>query len=148
MLKRVLVATDFTASADAAWTFAVDLAVAQGAELVLLHAAHRLAPGATYRHRQDHDRQMARALAEIGDRVAVPISRGVTARGIVLSGEASQVITETAKAEAADLLVVGSHPHTALDQILIGSVAERVVRAASCAVLVVKTDGDTASRAA
>jgi nucleotide-binding universal stress UspA family protein len=59
-------------------------------------------------------------------------------KAFVLSGKPADAIIETAKDKNADLIVVGSHGRTGLEKLLMGSVAERVIVLASCAVLVVK----------
>jgi len=58
--------------------------------------------------------------------------------GAVLSGSPRQVIVDWAKEQDADLIVVGSHGYSRLTYMLIGSVAEYVVRHAGCPVLVVR----------
>jgi nucleotide-binding universal stress UspA family protein len=63
---------------------------------------------------------------------------GVETQAFVMSGKPADTIIEIARDKAADLLVVGSHGRTGLDRLLMGSVAERVIVLASCAVLVVK----------
>jgi len=54
------------------------------------------------------------------------------------AGAASQRICDLAKAESFDLIVLATHGYTGLKHVLLGSTAERVVRLAPCAVLVVK----------
>ena len=54
------------------------------------------------------------------------------------AGAASQRISELARTEAFDLIVLATHGYTGLKHVLLGSTAERVVRLAPCAVLVVK----------
>jgi hypothetical protein len=63
---------------------------------------------------------------------------GLAPKAFVLSGKPADTIIESAKDANADLIVVGSHGRTGLEKLLMGSVAERVVVLASCAVLVVK----------
>jgi len=63
---------------------------------------------------------------------------GVDAQAFVMSGKPADAIMEIARDRSADLVVVGSHGRTGLDRLLMGSVAERVIVLASCAVLVVK----------
>jgi nucleotide-binding universal stress UspA family protein len=63
---------------------------------------------------------------------------GVDVRAFVMTGRPADAIIETAKEQNADLIVVGSHGRTGLDKLLMGSVAERVLVLASCAVLVVR----------
>jgi nucleotide-binding universal stress UspA family protein len=63
---------------------------------------------------------------------------GLTAERIVLYGVPFQEIIETAKARQVDLIVMGTHGRTGLIYVLLGSVAEQVIRLAPCSVLVVR----------
>ncbi len=63
---------------------------------------------------------------------------GVAVRAFVMSGKPSEAIIQTAQEKNADLIVLGSHGRTGVERLLMGSVAERVIVLASCAVLVVK----------
>lgn len=65
-------------------------------------------------------------------------TEGVDAQAFVMNGKPADAIIESAKDAGADLIVLGSHGRTGLDKLLMGSVAERVIVLASCAVLVVK----------
>jgi nucleotide-binding universal stress UspA family protein len=56
----------------------------------------------------------------------------------VYHGRPDEVIVETTIAKKADLIVIGSHGRTGLDRVMLGSVSERVIDAASTAVLVAK----------
>jgi nucleotide-binding universal stress UspA family protein len=79
------------------------------------------------------------ALAEI-ERVETFLSKeGITVEGRVLSGnKPAESIVEVAKARGVDLIIMGSHGRTGLDRVLMGSVSDRVIGYAECAVLVVK----------
>lgn len=63
---------------------------------------------------------------------------GVDAQAFVMSGKPADAIMEIARDKSADLVVVGSHGRAGLDKLLMGSVAERVIVLAPCAVLVVR----------
>jgi nucleotide-binding universal stress UspA family protein len=63
---------------------------------------------------------------------------GLTAERVVLYGVPFQEIVEAAKARQVDLIVMGTHGHTGLMYVFLGSVAEKVVRLAPCSVLVVR----------
>ncbi len=64
---------------------------------------------------------------------------GVKAETFVGEAEAYEAITNLAKEQKADMIIIGSHGRTGLRRLLMGSVAEKVVGYAPCPVLVVKT---------
>jgi nucleotide-binding universal stress UspA family protein len=85
----------------------------------------------------DQRREEARLAVE---RVVSFLGRdGVAAKGVIVEGRPDTAIVETATRECADLIVVGSHGRTGLERVLVGSVSERVIGHAHCAVLVVKS---------
>jgi nucleotide-binding universal stress UspA family protein len=65
-------------------------------------------------------------------------AHGLTIESLVRQGDPRREILEEAKAWGADLIVVGSHGRTGLERWLLGSVAEHIVRHASCSVEVVR----------
>lgn len=60
-------------------------------------------------------------------------------RGVVKVGKPHVEIMEFAKEEGIDLIIIGSHGHTGVEQFLFGSTAERVIRKAICPVLIIKS---------
>jgi nucleotide-binding universal stress UspA family protein len=68
-------------------------------------------------------------------------SIGVAVDFLVWEGDPGESIIEAAAAEAADLIVVGSHGRGTVGRFLIGSVSDHVVRHAPCPVLVVRSGG-------
>ena len=63
---------------------------------------------------------------------------GLIGECVVLYGVPFQEIVDTAKARQVDLIIMGTHGRTGLLHVLLGSVAEKVVRLAPCSVLVVR----------
>jgi universal stress protein A len=135
MSQRILVATDFSQSADAAWRWAVDVARSLDADLRLVHVA--MAAEAPSNLHQDYDRDLSLAQRLLDERAAsaVPASRVKT---ILRRGEPVHVLAALARDEHIDLVVVGTHQHRRAGDILVGSVAERLIRLAPCTVVVVK----------
>ena len=136
VLKRVLVATDFSPPSEAALTYGRALARTFEASLVLLHVAENpflrpsTADPATLR--EAHQRWLDQRLT-VADRGELQ------ARAVVeVSDSPADAIVEYARAAAIDLIVMGTHGRSAMSQILVGSVAERVVRSAPCPVLTVR----------
>jgi nucleotide-binding universal stress UspA family protein len=119
--QQVLVATDFSEVADAALRVAVRYARLLQARLHLLHVFD---PEET-----DVADLLADAAAEAGPGVPV-VSAGA-------GGDPAEEILRYARRHPIDLIVVGTHGRTGVSRVLLGSVAERVVRGARCPVLVV-----------
>jgi len=147
--RRILVATDFAESAEQALASAVQLARRHGAELILLHvymdlpAYPEITAGQVETIYEEQRRWIEAALER---RARSARGEGLLARALLRTGPAASTIARTATDEGADLVVVGSHGRSGLDRLIVGSVAERVVRLATCPVLVVKSP-ETAARA-
>jgi nucleotide-binding universal stress UspA family protein len=143
VFQRILCATDFSDTAEAAWEMACELARSHGASLVLVHVfvdlpAYSLgeAPGtAVVRVWEEQRTWVQRALDE---RTSAAAARGLAVRSRLETGSPATAIADAAEAEGADLVVIGTHGRTGLNRLVIGSVAERVVRIAPCPVLTVK----------
>lgn len=69
--------------------------------------------------------------------------RGFRSTGLVRSGRAHYVITETAKELKSDLIIIATHGRSGLEHLLMGSTAENVVRHAPCPVLSVRVSNKT-----
>ena len=144
-MRNVLVGTDFSKSSDKALRLAVDLAAEQGAELVLLHVAQPVIVGASPELYgastavlQLIEQQEAFAKQKL-ERMSASIRRksGCSVRVMVRSGSAHSTIVSVADRIGADLIVIGTQGRSGLSHLLLGSVAERVVRLARCPVLTV-----------
>ncbi len=122
--QRVLVAHDGSPYGAAAWEEALRLAARFGSALI----AATVAPEEEMNRALD----LTRTLREAAE------SHGVALDTLVLSGRPDEALVKAARFKEADLIVVGSHGRTGLKRLLMGSVAERVIGQAPCAVLVVK----------
>ena len=71
---------------------------------------------------------------------------GLSARRKVVVGVPAEAIVAEAQVEQADLIIVGTHGRTGLPQVLLGSVAEAVIRKAPCPVLAVQVKGHEEAR--
>jgi nucleotide-binding universal stress UspA family protein len=144
-LKNILVATDFGEAADAALVYGRELSSRFGATLHLLHVAETVyvttfsaetyAANAPNLQRELEDTTRARLdeLA-ISDRISGPPAKPA----IVTSSSPASAIIDYAGENGADLIVMGIHGRSALAHLLMGSVAEKVVRLAPCPVLTVR----------
>ena len=134
--QHILVPVDFSQDSEEAVRCAIGLAQQFQARLTLLHAIYVPEAAevnlAAYldKIQSESDQLMAACRKRVED-------AGVTVDSLVVRGVPSHRITETAQEQQADLIVMGTHGRTGLRHMLIGSVAERVVRHASCPVMVV-----------
>jgi len=144
LLKKILVATDFGEASDSALNYGRDLARTYGAKLHVLHVAENLFA----RYRDDGSmvvlpqmqtdvenaaRKRLEGLVTDEDRTMLQASPVV-----ITALRTAEAIVEYAKAHTVDIIVMGTHGRRALSHLLMGSVAERVVRMAPCPVLTVR----------
>ena len=140
---RILMATDFSEGAERALTAAIRLAKALGAALDLVHvyaapATNMLSPipGVVPMPPPDRDTldEIQRRLDQLAERTR---SAGVECLTFSAIGSVADEIAAQASRIAAELIVVGTHGRTGIRRVLLGSVAEGVVRKAHRPVLVV-----------
>lgn len=141
-IQRVLFATDFSEPARQAQKYALTLAEKFGAELHALHVVPEIILPAT-------DSYAAWTLPEGGMKAQLEASElqlqkelGLQAASRhVVMGFPVEEIMKYAADHNIDLLVVGTHGHTGLAHLLMGSVAEKLVRLSTCPVLTVHPKG-------
>lgn len=141
-VRRILVPLDFSDAVDPIMDWAIHLAEEHGSQLVLLHVYHlpvefqqiegAYLPADFWANvKQEADEQL-RALAQRAT------ANGVEVEQHVREGYPATIIVEEATELGADLVVIGTHGHTGLKHLLLGSIAERVVQKAPCPVLTVR----------
>jgi nucleotide-binding universal stress UspA family protein len=140
---RVLVPTDFSSSSDAALGTAKRLVAKLGGSICLLHVVERPAIGASFgsemyelRAAAVHEEQMAKVRIQLSQRILVDSRVKVTSDVIV--GPSAAMITTYAGDADFDLIIMGTRGRGGLAHLLMGSVAESVIRTAACPVLTVK----------
>jgi len=139
-LKKVLFATDFSLVSEAALPFAV--AIARRFESSI-HAVHVLAPGVLQPMPEASPLVLESNLIQLaeqqmGELLSSDAFEGVRHDGRVRSGvEIWAEIESVIESDKIDLVVLGTHGRGGLKQIVLGSVAETIFRAAPCPVLVV-----------
>jgi nucleotide-binding universal stress UspA family protein len=139
-LKKVLFATDFSPVSQAALPFAV--AIARRFESSI-HAVHVLSPGELQPTAESaplllEDNLIERAEKQMTELLSSDAFEGVPHDGRVRGGvEIWSEIESVIESDKIDLVVLGTHGHEGLKQIVLGSVAETIFRAAPCPVLVV-----------
>lgn len=140
--RRILFCTDFSESADAAFPFALDATVRRpGATLHILHVVHEVEAQfwKSYIYEVDNvDDEARRAIDEkMRQSYLDRIPAGVPVQVDYRVGPEAATILDYAREQQIDLLVIGRHGHGGVQAALFGKVAEKLVRKADCAVLVV-----------
>jgi universal stress protein A len=141
-IGRILVPVDFSECAQTALRYALGLATQFEAELTLAHVVEQIVyPGdwmypplalsdfATEKRDQVLDKM--KSLVKDPE---------VNVRHVVRVGRAWQEVIELAKENKTDLIVLATHGYTGLKHVLLGSVAEKIIRHAPCPVLTVRPD--------
>ncbi|HHH30424.1 MAG TPA: universal stress protein [Polyangiaceae bacterium] len=148
-LKRILVPVDFSTCSREALRQAIELAASFDAEV---HAVHVWEPSpyvspdslvwlnGEQKSFWDHMRlQLIEQLrAAVDEAVSASGSKPAVIATKVVSGYTSETILSTVRDEGFDMVVMGTHGRTGLTHVLLGSVAERIVRLASCPVMTIK----------
>jgi nucleotide-binding universal stress UspA family protein len=142
-IRCILVPLDFSEHAAAVLDWAGHLAQQHGSRIVLFHAYHLpvefqqlegayLPPDFWANVKSEAEASLERYAVELRQ-------RGIEVSAIVTEGYAATAIVDEVEHQSADLVVLGTHGLSGLKHMLLGSIAERVVQKAPCAVLTVKT---------
>jgi universal stress protein A len=144
-LKTVLVATDFSDAAEIAIRYGREFARRFDASLHVLHVADDVTASAMatpgyvgdFSAYQENFEQecCAKVTATLTDADRAALHAKCV---VVTSSEPAQAILDYARTNAADLVIVGTHGRAGLGHLLMGSVAETIVRSAVCPVLTVR----------
>jgi nucleotide-binding universal stress UspA family protein len=126
--NRILLGTDGSRFSDAAAVSAARIAHCCEAPITVVSA---LVPSHSEQRQQEGREAVARTAAQL-------VRDGLEVEGAAVPGEADDVIIKLAEEKGADLIVVGTHGRTGFGKVLLGSVSERVIGKAKCAVLLVK----------
>jgi nucleotide-binding universal stress UspA family protein len=135
-LKNVLVAVDFGEASDGALLYGRALATSFGATLHVIHIAENMFLRPVVGDPRGLEEAAVRRLHA---RLTDEDRRLLRARVVVeMSDDPAEAIVRYSKASDIDLIVTGTHGRTGVAHALLGSIAEHVVRTASCPVLTVK----------
>src|SRR5262245_17608012 len=125
-IRKILYSTDFSSYSNQAYFHAVALAENHGAQLTILYVYNERGGEEDRAHWRDQLEQIR------------PVDPGIPVRHVFLEGDPATEIVRHARESGIDLIVMGTHGRTGLERLLMGSVAEKVMRDATCSVLVVK----------
>ena len=139
MFQKILLATDGSPHAQEAARYARDLALRDGARVIVVHAFE---PVPSYLGAPVEDRTIARHI-RAGEEIAGEAAGQLQEAGIevvveLLEGPAADAILNVAGVRQCDLIVMGTRGHGRLASLLLGSVSHRVLSQARAPVLVVR----------
>ena len=142
MFRKILCAVDFSEFTDETMEYAVDIAKKFQSELHLLHVIPNinyftpyesfLTPENLVAIERNIESEVEKDFEKIMQKIDVQATK------VVKSGVIFAEIIDYAKAESIDLIVMGTHGRSAIEHMLMGSVAEKVVRKANCPVLTIR----------
>lgn len=148
-IKTILLPTDGSDCSAKAMAYALSFAKQYGGRVVALHVVDQrweeqtrvvfaeVGQDLTQRIREGYEEEARRILREVTDAAH---NAGVPAETKVLTGIPSEDIIRVARELPADLIIMGTHGRAGMSHLLLGSVAEKVVRRAPCPVLTVRQE--------
>jgi nucleotide-binding universal stress UspA family protein len=143
-IKRILAPTDFSAHSEHAVRFACGLAQRLGAELHLINVLSEIIPAGPdpllmpIMPPQFYQENEERAKVTLGKLLKPAWGKPTAVTTAVQWGSPVEAIVDYAKEQQVDLIVIATHGRTGLSHVLLGSVAERIVREAPCPVLTIR----------
>ncbi len=141
-MKKVLVAIDFSTGSLQALAQALQIAEKFKARLLLLHVVHDPAEAPGFYAAKKAGKKVLRNMEQTAQQmmdefVAAHLCKYKSFDTAVVPGLPAEQIVRLGKKEKADLIVMGTHGRSGLKRLILGSVADRVIRTASCPVLTV-----------
>jgi nucleotide-binding universal stress UspA family protein len=138
-INKILYPTDFSSFSNQAYFHAIALAEKHGASLTILYVYEPDDDETVHgRHGEPDKHYWERMLEQIR-----PVDPTIPVSHILLEGDPATEIVRYAQDAGINLIVMGTHGRTGLERLLMGSVAEKVMRESSCSVLVVKLPRST-----
>jgi nucleotide-binding universal stress UspA family protein len=142
-LQPILVATDFSDVSARAVDYACELARRLAAELIVVHADITLAALSGTRIAARRRPTVEMTLSRLVRRLR---RRGISVRGELLAGDAATQILDMAAKVHAGMIVMGTHGRSGLSKLVMGSVAQQVVRDSPYPVLTVRSSDSSKKR--
>jgi nucleotide-binding universal stress UspA family protein len=142
MFKKILCPVDFSEFTDEIIDYAVDITKKFNAKLHMIHVIPNLNYFTPYESfltpenlvaiERNIEVEVNRAFDKIVKKVDIPVKK------VIKTGVTFVEIIDYVKSESIDLIVMGTHGRSGIEHILIGSVAEKIVRKSPCPVLTIR----------
>ena len=140
MYQRILVPLDGSDRAELALPFAEELAAKLGSEIILLCASDS-AEAEDYAKHEIYLEQITEAVKRTAKKLLTNPEQKVSIRSVVTIGLPAQEIVDYAEQVAVSLIIMATHGRTGVSRWALGSVAEKVMRASTRPVLLVRVPG-------
>ncbi len=139
--KRVLVAVDFSDCSLDALEYGALIAQRSNASLKLLHVLEPVSYGLDFTLPRTAERESSKraVMKRLSDLVSALASAGLASDSLISGGLPADSILDAARAQSADMIIIGTHGRRGLSHVLFGSVAESVIRRSACPVLTVRS---------
>lgn len=139
-IKKILVPTDFSPDSDRLVQYAVMTAKQFGAKILLFHAIEPFPYTTTDAFMVVDNSEALRSIADslLKNSAALLKKKGVQVQASMSIGSPAREIVMKAEREKVDLIIMGTHGRTGMEHVLLGSVAEKVVRLSRCPVLTIR----------
>lgn len=140
-IQQIIVPVDFHQHTEELAAFAIDIANKLGAKLTFLNVSRVMAEGAVYSDVYPpsfatmDEELFGYAQKKMDALVEKSKSTCPGCEGVVLRGEVVDAIVEYVKDKATDLIIMATHGAKGIEKIMLGSVAERVLKRATCPIL-------------
>jgi nucleotide-binding universal stress UspA family protein len=138
LFSRILVAIDGSESAKKAFEKSIYLAQKCSSKIDLIHVVQCELGGDSATTFELIDELKTKAEKMLEEYKIQAAKNNVSIQIMVTQGDPAQAIIELAKAKSYDLIIMGTRGRTAFQELLIGSVSQKVVHHASCPVMVVR----------
>ena len=143
--KRILVPTDFSETSTAALRQGVELARAFNAGLILIYVGDKAASDVHTEFPLGLDASLVDAMRERLLKVLTPVEQTqLRPELVIVAGSPAHEIVRAAADREVDLIVMGTHGRGGVTHMVLGSVAEKVIRTAPCPVLIMRTSAAAA----
>jgi nucleotide-binding universal stress UspA family protein len=133
-IQKILYPTDFSSYSNQAYFHAISLAEKHAAALTVVFVFNPDANEPGPKGDVEANRRYWRSQLE----QIRPLNPGIAVQHAFLEGDPAAEIVRYARESGSDVVVMGTHGRTGLERLLLGSVAEKVLRDAACTVMVVK----------
>jgi nucleotide-binding universal stress UspA family protein len=145
-MEKILVAIDFSAGSAQALRYALKFAIQFDSYLLLLHILHEPAEAPGFYSSEKAGKMVLGSMEEEASRMMEEFTgkylkewKKFDTR--IIPGLPAEEIVRTAEKEKVDMIVMGTRGHSGLKRLMIGSVTDRVIRACTCPVLAVQSEG-------